>query len=329
MKTRLKSTIVIALLLISFSCSTRNDQDSGQSGTTLKGRISISGAFALYPLANVWAEEFNKLHADVRINISAGGAGKGMADALSGAADLGMFSREITSIELEKGAWGVAVAKDAVLPTININNPQLAVIKEKGLTQEIFRKIFITEEIKTWGGALGNNSKASIGLYTRSDAAGAAAVWAEYLGASGQEELKGVGVFGDPGLADAVRKDKNGIGFNNIIYVYDLETGNKYPGIEVIPIDTNEDGIINEDEKVYDNMDQIKAAIGSGKYPSPPARDLYFVSNGKPQNAATVAFLQWVLTEGQKFVSDAGYIQLTEEKISIGLLELNENKCSR
>ena len=325
MKILLKPTVAIVLFLVVFSCSPKKDKDSGQSGS-LQGRISISGAFALYPIANVWAEEFNKLHPDVRINISAGGAGKGMADALSRAVDLGMFSREITPAEIDKGVWWVAVTKDAVLPTINAQNPELATIKEKGLTQEVFRDIFITQKVKTWGEALGNSSHESIGLYTRSDAAGAAATWAQYLEASGQEELKGVGVFGDPGLADAVKKDKNGIGFNNVIYVYDLETGKKYPGIEVIPIDTNGDGMINEDEKVYDNIDQIIAAIGSGKYPSPPARDLYFVSNGKPQNVAAIAFLEWVLTEGQKFVGDAGYIQLPEEKIGKELDKLNENQ---
>lgn len=327
MKTYLNTALALVLFLTVISCSQKKE-DTGQNGS-LKGRVSISGAFALYPLANVWAEEFNKLHPEIRINISAGGAGKGMADALSGAVDLGMFSREITPAEIGKGAWGIAVAKDAVLPTVNVDNSQLEVIKEKGLTQEAFRKIFITEEVKTWGEALGTNSQDNIGVYTRSDAAGAAAVWAEYLGASGQEELKGVGVFGDPGLADAVKKDRNGIGFNNVIYVYDLETGKKYPGLEVIPIDINEDGLVNEDEKVYDNIDQIIAAIGSGKYPSPPARDLYFVSKGIPQNPAAIAFLQWVLTEGQKFVNDAGYIQLPEEKISNELLKLNENQGSR
>ena len=34
----------------------------------------------------------------------------------------------------------------------------------------------------------------------------------------------GVGVFGDPGLAQAVKKDPLGIGFNNIGYAYDATT---------------------------------------------------------------------------------------------------------
>ena len=41
----------------------------------LKGEIQLSGAFALYPMAVKWAEEFRKIHPKVRIDISAGGAG--------------------------------------------------------------------------------------------------------------------------------------------------------------------------------------------------------------------------------------------------------------
>lgn len=71
----------------------------------LKGQLSISGAFALYPMTVKWAEEFRKIHPDVRIDISAGGAGKGIADALSGMVDIGMVSREIYQDEIKKGAF--------------------------------------------------------------------------------------------------------------------------------------------------------------------------------------------------------------------------------
>ncbi|MCE8429450.1 MAG: hypothetical protein J5U19_13805, partial [Candidatus Methanoperedens sp.] len=50
----------------------------------LEGTISLSGAFALYPMAVRWGEEFQKLHPKVKVDISAGGAGKGMTDTLGG-----------------------------------------------------------------------------------------------------------------------------------------------------------------------------------------------------------------------------------------------------
>lgn len=71
--------------------------------TPLTGTITLSGAWALYPMAVKWAAEFKKIHPKVRIDISAGGAGKGVADALAGSVDLGMVSRDINPAEVKKG----------------------------------------------------------------------------------------------------------------------------------------------------------------------------------------------------------------------------------
>jgi phosphate transport system substrate-binding protein len=60
-------------------------------------------------------------------------------------------------------------------------------------------------------------------------------------------------------------------------------------------------------------MDNLIEAIADGKFPSPPARELYFVTNGKPQKEVVRKFLLWVLSEGQKYVNEAGYITLSKE----------------
>lgn len=284
--------------------------------------LSLSGAFALYPLAIKWSEEYQKEHPDVRFNISAGGAGKGMADALSGTVDLGMFSREIAQTEKDKGAWWVAVTKDAVLPTINIKNPVFETIKKRGLTREEFRKIYISGEITNWNQLQGVTLDETISVFTRSDACGAAETWAAYLGGK-QEDLKGVGVFGDPGLADAIVKDEKGVGYNNTIYIYNVKTGNKNPGVEVVPIDVNENGKVDADEDFYDKFDQVLDAIAKGQYPSPPARELYLISNGKPEKQVTKDFLKWVVTNGQAFVPEAGYVPLTKERLDEQVAKLN------
>ncbi len=292
------------------------------SGKKKEETISLSGAFALYPLVVKWSEEYQKEHPNVRFNISAGGAGKGMADALSGTVDLGMFSREIARAEKDKGVWWVAVTKDAVIPTINAKNPVLETIKGRGLTRDEFRKIYVTGEITNWNQLTGITTDEIINVFTRSDACGAAGTWADYLGGK-QEDLKGIGVFGDPGLADAVVKDKKGIGFNNTIYLYNVKTGNKNPGIEVIPIDANENGTIDADENFYDKSDLVLTAIAEGKYPSPPARELYLVSKGRPMKQATIDFLKWVVTKGQPFVPEAGYVPLTKTKLEEQVSKLN------
>ena len=74
-------------------------------------------------------------------------------------------------------------------------------------------------------------SKDKISVYTRSDSCGAAETWAQYLGKKNQEDLKGVGVYGDPGLAEAVRKDLLGIGYNNLGFAYDFKAGLPLEGL--------------------------------------------------------------------------------------------------
>jgi phosphate transport system substrate-binding protein len=306
--------VLIAVIMLA-GCKGRKANENNNGN--LKGTISISGAFALYPLAVKWAEEFKKIHPDVKIDISAGGAGKGMTDALSGMVDLGMLSREINKSETDKGAWLISVAKDAVLPTISDKNPVLDELKIKGMTKENFKQIFLTGNITSWGTSLqkvDHKAQGKINVYVRSDACGAGEMWGKYLDKN-QESLNGIGVFGDPGVAEAVKKDPLGIGYNNVIYVYDIQTRKCYPGISVIPIDVNENGKIDKEEDFYGSLDVLMAAIRDGRYPSPPARDLYFVSKGKPTDPVVTAFLKWILKDGQKYVNESGYVQLPDLKI--------------
>ncbi|MBQ4355530.1 MAG: substrate-binding domain-containing protein [Bacteroidales bacterium] len=280
--------------------------------------ITISGAFALYPLAVKWAEEYQKLHPDVHIDVSAGGAGKGMTDVLSDVVDLGMVSREVYAPELEKGALPIAVAKDAVVITMNAENPLAAQIKRHGISREAATKIWITGEYTTWGQVLGTNDQTPIHVYTRSDACGAAETFALWMGKK-QEDLLGTAVFGDPGLASAIQNDPLGIGLNNIGYAYDEKARTPNPGLFVCPIDRDDNGQVSADEYFYDTKDDFIAAVAKDKYPSPPARDLYMVAHGTPQNEVVVDFLKFILTDGQKYNVPVGYISLTQEKLDKGL----------
>jgi len=286
----------------------------------MAGTITVSGAWALYPLMVRWGEVFGELHPAVEFDISAGGAGKGMADALAGAVDIGMVSRAVYPDEVDKGAFWVAVAKDAVFLTLNESNPVWEELYEKGVSRETLVGIFITGEVTTWGQVVGRPEVADpIHVFTRSDACGAAATWAEYLGGN-QEDLLGVGVYGDPGLLDAVVKDPLGIGYNNLNFAFDFDTGEPVAGAVVAPLDVDEDGRSDAEER-YDSKEQAVEAVASGRYPSPPARDLNLVTGGKPTGLTRI-FMQWVLTDGQMYVAEAGYIGLQEDKLQAGLDKL-------
>jgi phosphate transport system substrate-binding protein len=287
----------------------------------LSGTISVSGAFALYPMMTVWAEEFTKLHPDVQFDVQGGGAGKGMTDTIAGAVDIGMISRSIKEEETAQGIFWVSVTKDAVFPLISKDNPVAADIIAKGISQETFNKIFITGEIKTWGEVVGKPEITDeIHVYTRSDSAGAAEMWAKFSGGKVQDDIKGIGINGEPALVDTVIKDPLGIGFSNLNSVFDMSGGGLVPGVIVPPIDINKNGQADADE-YYQTKDEAVNAVLTEKYPSPPARFENLATKGKP-TGLVLAFIKWILTDGQQYLSAAGYVPLTPEQQQEALQKL-------
>jgi phosphate transport system substrate-binding protein len=286
-----------------------------ESATELKGTVRISGAWALYPMVVKWGDEFHKVYPQVTFDISAGGAGKGMADALGGLVDIGMVSRDIFPEEEARGAFWVPVVKDAVVATVSDKNPVLQELLEKGVTEEVLEGIWISGDITTWGQVVGRPEVTEpIHVYTRSDACGAGQTWAEYLGGHDQEDLKGVAVYGDPGLAEAVGSDRLGIGYNNLNFAYLPTTREPAQGLKIVPFDINGNGSIEEAEDFYDTKDTLMEAIASGVYPSPPARALNVVTLGKPTGLVR-EFMVWILTEGQRYIEEAGYVPLRQEDL--------------
>jgi phosphate transport system substrate-binding protein len=70
--------VIFTLLALPLSACQPKAKDAGTG--QMEGTIMISGAFALYPMMQRWAEEFTKAYPKVNFDVSAGGAGKGMTD---------------------------------------------------------------------------------------------------------------------------------------------------------------------------------------------------------------------------------------------------------
>lgn len=295
--------------------------DASASSDELSGTISISGAFALYPMMTVWADEFSKLHPGVQFDVQGGGAGKGMTDTIAGAVDIGMISRAIKDEETAQGIFWVSVTKDAVFPIINADNPYAEQVMVKGITQEIYSGIYITGEITTWGQIIGDPSVTTpINVFTRADSSGAAEQWAKFGGGTAQEDLLGIGVNGEPAMLDTILKDPLGIGFGNLNSIFDLSGGGLVPGILIPPIDINKNGQADPDE-LYTVKEDAFGAVANGTYPSPPARFENLATLGKPEGL-TLIFIEWILTDGQQYLEEAGFVPLTPEQQAESLAKL-------
>ncbi len=279
----------------------------------LTGQLNMSGAWAIYPLAQRWGEAFQKLHHGVKLNISAGGAGKGMADVLSGAVDIGMVSREIDPSERARGAKPIMVAKDGVFGIISSRNPARAQILRTGISRQKLADMFITQKVNNWKQLGGPD--VPVHVYTRSDACGAGSTWAATLGKYKQDQIKGIGIYSDPSVIDAVKKDVLGIGYCNLGFVFTKKSIEK--GIYLVPIDANGNGKADPDEFI-DTRARAYRGVATGKYPG--SRREFFVTKGKP-NKIAAAFISFTLSDqGMKILKEiGGFVPVTPAEIAAQL----------
>jgi phosphate transport system substrate-binding protein len=323
----LRKTIILLLCLAALhACRTGNsvqDQKLSQSEikVTLSGSITISGAYAHYPLVTKWSEDFMKIHPAVKIIVSTGGTGKGFEDLLSKKSQLAMISRPLTDAELGEGVWTIPVAKDGVAAIVNQKNPYLKKILEQGLSPEELLKVFTGEISLKWGELLDTQGKEKVLVYKRADESGAADIFAHFLNKE-SADLKGIGVIGDDEMIKSIQSNPLAIGFCNFSYAFNTVTGERINGIQIIPADLDYDNKIDKKEIPFNNLDKAHRGLWLGVYPKSLCRELLIGSIGKPNDPAIVEYLKYILTAGQNDVKTSGLCELNDVYVGYSLDKL-------
>ena len=113
------------------------------SGSRPSGRIVVGGSSSVSPVMDDLITAYKAINPNAEIELQVSDSSKGMADAKSGAYDIGMASRALKDAELADGLIPVRIAIDGIAVIVNANNPITA------LTVEQVRNIY-NGEIETW-----------------------------------------------------------------------------------------------------------------------------------------------------------------------------------
>lgn len=136
MQRRILAVVVIAVLLSVFASGCGRGQAQGAGPT-----ITLAGSTSVQPFAESLAEEYMHKHPENSINVQGGGSSSGVRSAQSGAAEIGMLSRELKGEE--KSLKEIVIAYDAIAVVVHPTNP----LQE--LSQSQIQKVFLGE-IKNW-----------------------------------------------------------------------------------------------------------------------------------------------------------------------------------
>jgi len=271
--------------------------------------IYISGTKFTYPLIEKWISEYKKVNPDAKIKLqTVKPSGKQAVDSTN----LRIVAHTLTPQELNQNEIYFNVSKFALLPITSDRN--LAVKKEfrKGLKQDDLKKVFFIDPNSAFDDE--TKKKPSYTVYTRTNQTCSSIAFANHFGLQ-SIEIKGKKINGeDQFLLLAIQKDTTGVTYNNLGYVFDINNRLPVKGISILPIDLNENGKIDKDEQIYDNLDVITQYLETNQNTKAIPEDyVSFIVDKTQKNEALKQFINWVVADGQKFNHTYGFLNINNQ----------------
>jgi len=283
----------------------------------VSGNLNSIGSDTLNNLMTLWAEAFQKLNPNVKIQIEGKGSSTAPPALISGTAQLGPMSRlmkpeEIDGFEKHYGykPTAIRVAVDGLAVFVNKDNPltELTMPQVDAIFSKT-RKGGAADDITTWGqlGLKGTWAQKPISLYGRNSASGTYGYFKEHALYKGDYKDTVKEQPGSAAVVQGITADKFAIGYSGIGY--------KTSDVKSLKLAAKDGG-----EFVSDDAENVY----SGKYPL--ARFLYVYVN-KPSEKAldplVQQFLLFVLSkDGQEIVIKDGYLPLLGKHVAEELPKL-------
>lgn len=269
----------------------------------VSGNLNSIGSDTLNNLMTFWAEGFQALYPNVRIQVEGKGSSTAPPALIEGTSQLGPMSREMKGAEIDafERKFGykptaIRVAIDTLAVFVHRDNPI------ESLTLAQVDSIFSTTRkrggppVERWGdlGLTGPWANRPLSLYGRNSASGTYGFFKEHALLGGDFKPQVKEQPGSSSVVQGVANDPAGVGYSGIGY--------KTSGVRAVPL-------VGADGKPHEPT--LENAL-NGDYPL--ARFLYIYVNkppGRPLDRLTAEFLRYVLSRaGQEVVVKDGYYPL-------------------
>ena len=287
----MKRALILFLLssIMLTSCGSFNYSSASDSTANY---IENKGSDTIVNLALAWAETYQSDQPDIRISVTGGGSGTGIAALINNTVDIANASRRIKQEEIDEAKKNgiepveFIIARDAIAVIVNAENP----VSE--LTLEQISDIY-SGEITNWSEVGGEDR--SIVKLSRETNSGTHVYFLETVLRLGNKEDKTLFSMdtlllpSSEGIISEVRDNPNAIGYDGLGYVPDdlktIAIAKEAGGPYVLP------AISTVNDKTY-----------------PIARDLYMYTNGEPTGVVK-EYLDWILSaEAQQIVAELGFV---------------------
>lgn len=282
----------------------------GQTNGSAVHSLTIVSSPELAGLTGNWALEYKKVNPSMTII-------QGMIGEDQGKANLGFVTSENAEATPEGRGWKMVVGRDAIVAVINARNPMLDEINRQGLSSEEIALLFTRPEMRNWKNLIVGGKDLPVNYYMI-DNEKVNAIIGSFTGID-NAALNGTKVATSAALISAIQKDVNAIGFCRLTDVRDATTNEIQQNMKLLPIDKNRNGRIDNFENIYSSLDAFTRGVWIGKYPTALCGNIYATAFSKPTDQHAVAFLSWIITDGQQYLNQNGYSDLASVDVKSGM----------
>lgn len=248
--------------------------------------VCINSTVETNSIAKCWAEAYNKLNGGEQISILE----LNNDQPVNG--NIGIVDAKIA----DAAQWKILIGRSAIVPVINKNNPLIDELNRSGVSAQKLLQLMSNPQDQDWGSLLNNSQNIPAKIYTVNEK--------EILGSS-----EGSTIRYDE-IITKVQEDIFAIGFCNLPDILSSDNSHFIDNIAILPIDKNNNGRLDSFEKIYNSAEDFVHGVWIGKYPSRMTKSIFAVSTVKPSDKATISFLSWIISDGQKVLNENGYIML-------------------
>lgn len=293
--------VQLIVMLFLFALNTNGQQN-----------ITVSGTKFTYPLIEKWITEYAKVNSNVQIKL--------VQKSRSGEeTDLSIIAHQPSKEDLKENQDIIYAGRYAMLPAANQDNKVLATLPRKGLNRREIDKLFF-EVINYDDEAKVEQSTFLATIYSRENQACSSIALAQYFGHI-SSEIRGKKVTGDDiYLLTAIKKDSIGLTYNNLGYLFDVNSRKLKDGLVVLPLDLKKDA----KDILSGNLDTVLASLEKAKVETVPVEKFGFIYSQQNERKEISDFLRWVLSDGQKFNHEEGFLNLDKDVLAEQSSRLNE-----
>jgi ABC-type phosphate transport system substrate-binding protein len=262
--------------------------------------FSIRSAKFVTPLIRKWIEEYSKVHPQMcSIRIVDNGK-ENEADV-----HISIFSETENS-----GAY--TIGRYAILPIAGKNNRLITGWKNKKLNGKRLKELYFEKDILDEDYEPEKESKYNATVYAGNRQQSVTAAFAGYFGYD-TKALKGKKIAGDDiFLNNAIQKDNSGVSFNNLNYIFDLQSRRLKDELVLLPLDLKKEYI---EILAESNLDKTIELLESKKIDLIPVEELT-LEVADADNPEIQQFLQWVLSEGQAYNHEFGFLNAKNKDLA-------------